>query len=357
MAPQLSYSLNSQAALYSGQSADSGMEDVLTGLPLPAPSKLVTITVVSDTAYELTFETGATDQTAGYTSDSTATKAEIVAGLLAAVNADDASDYFAVNYGGDLVLVAKAGVQFPRAVTSTGAGTLVLSALDTTIPFGHAVALDAGRFDANDPQALPIKLPNASTDVLLGIARHTHFFESTYFPATPVATPAYPAGQPVNVARKGRFWVKVEEAVTAGDAAYVRYNTDGNGAGALRKSADGTKQKITFTPTAVNDYTYEVSINGTSYVYQADTSTSATEISDGFRTLINADTANGVVATGTATLIVEADVAGVPFTYSSDANMAAAVTTANVSEAMAFPNARYLSSADADGLAVLQLGQ
>lgn len=354
--PQLSYSFNTPAALYPGQKADAGAEDVLSGLPLPAPAKLVTITVANSTAYELTFETGASDQTAGYTSDGSATKAEIVAGLLAAVNADQASDYRAVNYGGDLVLVAKAGVSEPRAVTSTGAGTLTLADLDVTIPFGHAVALDSGCFASTDPQALPIKLPNSASDVLLGLAMHTHFFESSYFPQTPVSKPAYPAGQAVNVARKGRFWVKVEEAVTAGDQAYIRYNADGLGNGAWRKSLDGAAQVITYTPTAVNDYAYSVSVGNYTYTYQGDGSATATEIGDAFRTLINADTAlHGVTASGTTTLILTG-AAGASFTYSASANMAAAVTTAAAPEAMQFPNARFLSSASANELAVVQLG-
>lgn len=355
--PQLSYSLNSPAALYSGQSADNGLEEVLTGLPLPAPAKLVTITVANSTAYELTFETGAVDQTAGYTSDGSATKAEIVAGLIAAVNADQASDYYAVNYGGDLVLVAKAGVQEPRAVTSTGAGTLSLADLTVTIPFGHAVALDAGRMSSSDPQAIAIKLPNSASDVLLGLAKHTHYFESTYFPSAPITKPAYPAGMPVNVAKRGRFWVKVEEAVSAGDQAYVRYNDDGNGKGAFRKSLDGAAQVITYTPTAVNDYAYSLSVGSYTYTYQADGSATATEIGDAFRTLVNADTAlHGVTATGTTTLILTG-AAGASFTYSASANMAAAVTTAAAPEAMAFPGARFLSAAQAGEFAILQLGQ
>ena len=77
---------------------------------------------------------------------------------------------------------------------------------------------------------------------------------------------------------------------------------------------------------------------------------------DAFRTLINADTAlHGVTASGTTTLILTG-AAGASFTYSASANMVAAVTTAAAPEAMQFPNARFLSSASANELAVVQLG-
>ncbi len=356
MAPQTSYSLNSPIASYAGESADSGHEDVLTGLPLPSPAKTVAITVANSTAYTLRFVDATGNDDATYTSDGSATKAEIVAGLIAAVNAKPQADYSAVNYGGDLVLVAKAGVQFPRAVTSTGAGTLTLADLTTTIPFGCAVALDSGRMSSSDPQAIAIRLPNSATDVLLGLVKYSKFFESTYFPATPVSAPCAPAGQPLNVARRGRFWVKVEEDVNAGDQAYVRFNTDLLGPGAWRKSLDGAAQVITYTPATANATPFSVSINGINYDFLSDADGTPTEAVTAFKALINADTAvHGVVASGTATLILTG-AAGASFTYHASANMSAVVTTAAAPEAVAFPGARFLSPGSANGFAVLQLG-
>lgn len=240
MPPQLSYSLRSPNALFAGQDADSGLCDILTGLPLPSQAQLVTITVTNSTAYALTFEAGAVDPVAAFTSDGTATKAEIVAGLLAAVNAQAAADYSAVNYGGDLVLVAKPNVQFPRAVASTGAGTLVLSALNVSIPFGVAVALDPGRMTANFAQDMAVRLPNATTDKILGITMHTHYFESQYNPVTAINVPLNPVGQPLNVMRSGRIWVRPETAVVAGSDVFFRHAVNGGNTqlGALRADAD-----------------------------------------------------------------------------------------------------------------------
>lgn len=81
-------------------------------------------------------------------------------------------------------------------------------------------------------------------------------------------------------------------------------------------AAAAVKQVDTVTPTSANSTTYIISITPTGgsahlYVYTSSAAANATEICDAFRALINADASNGVVATGTATLILTADVAGV----------------------------------------------
>jgi hypothetical protein len=222
--PQLSYSLNTPFATQPGSAASSMPEECYTGLGLVSGAQTVTATVANSTAYQLTFVTSAGNRTATYTSDGSATKAEIVAGLQAAVNALGDADYAAFNVGGDLVLQPKAGVSSPRAVSSTGAGTLAIASRSGILPFGVAVALDVTRFDSNDPQTLPVRLPNASTDKILGIVRFTQFFES------------YGA----SVAKKGHFWVSPEVAVTAGDPVYARHTANGGltQLGALRNDAD-----------------------------------------------------------------------------------------------------------------------
>jgi hypothetical protein len=95
----------------------------------------------------------------------------------------------------------------------------------------------------------------------------------------------------------------------------------------------GTKvaQVVTITPVAVNDHEYVVTIDGEDYTYTADTDAAASEIVAGLLALINADSNAKVTASGTTTLILTADTAGIPFTYSlnDDANMTAVLTTAN----------------------------
>lgn len=234
--PQLTYGLNSPFASVAGSSASSMPEECYTGIGIGANAKLVTATVANSTAYQLTFATPSGNKTATFTSDATATKAEFVAGMLAAVNAVGAIDYAAVTSGTDLVLMPKPGVTAPSVVTSTGAGTLALAAASGTMPFGVAVALDVTRMDATDPQTLPVRLPNASTDKIMGIVRHTQLFESTGL----AVAPGYTAGLAINVAKKGQFWVTPEIAVTAGDPVFARVTVNGglNQLGALRNDSD-----------------------------------------------------------------------------------------------------------------------
>lgn len=85
-------------------------------------------------------------------------------------------------------------------------------------------------------------LPSASGDVTAGIkGLGVAIFDPTLMTTWPPGTTSpYPVGQAVAVLRRGRIWVAVEEAVNAGDQAYVRYSSGGGGTqlGAFRKSAD-----------------------------------------------------------------------------------------------------------------------
>lgn len=101
------------------------------------------------------------------------------------------------------------------------------------IPFGCAVVL--GVDPDND-----CKLPAAAADITtaanaLGIAFSTQAIESS---ASGVAQ--YPVKSSVNVLRKGRVWVQVEEAVTPASPVFVRYASGAGGTqkGAFRASAD-----------------------------------------------------------------------------------------------------------------------
>lgn len=345
---QTSYDLDFAVAAYPGQLADTGPHDVMTGLSLRTPAKLVTITVANTTAYTFTFEQGAVDPTATYTSDSSATKAEIVAGLIAAVATASPKDWQAVNHGGDLVLVARpAGLG--RAVTSTGAGTMTLATLSPEIAFGAAVAVDASAAG----QPLSARLPNSATDNIAGVALSTHALESLgRFASDPTAAPAYPSGSDINICRSGRVYCKPEEAVTAGDPVYFVY---AGTPGALRKSPKGTAQVTTYTPTAGTSATYQVAINGRAFQYLGDGTDTATEVVTALTALINADTDLPVTASGSSTLILTADTAGVAFLTSATANMSAAATTPNVSQAALLPGAKWLDSASASAFSRLQL--
>jgi phage tail sheath gpL-like len=98
-----------------------------------------------------------------------------------------------------------------------------------------------------------------------------------------------------------------------------------------------------------------MAINGRAYSFTADGSATATEIVTGLKDLINADADNGVIATGTATLILTADVEGVPFSVSLGANLSAAATTANAVYTTLLSGAKFLTAASAGGLAKIEL--
>ncbi len=360
---QTSYSNNFSQVAYPGQLADNGPTDVTTGLSLRAPAKTVTITAANSTAFTLHFAEAAGDEDATYTSDSTGTKAEIVAGLIAAIAANhDIKSWYGVNHGGDLVLVAKPGGPLALAVvTSTGAGTMTLAALSPEIPFGTVVAMDTASANASAGEEA-VRLPNSATDVILGMALSTHFVESQgRFASDPTQAPQYPAGSPINVCRMGRVWAKPETAVVKGDPVYFRYASGGSGAGALTNTADvtgATGQVDTVTPTGVNsgDYALSLRISGKeyTYTYTADTSTSATEIADAFRTVINADSAtHGIVGTGTATLILTGP-DGVAFETEVGSNLANS-SAAGVQKCALLAGARWLDTCSALGYARVQL--
>jgi hypothetical protein len=79
---------------------------------------------------------------------------------------------------------------------------------------------------------------------------------------------------------------------------------------------------VELTPTAVNDAIYTVTINGVTYTYTADTSTSAQEIATGLKALIAADTTlTGVLTpTDTSAKLTLTGVSGVYYSWSCGDN-------------------------------------
>ena len=96
----------------------------------------------------------------------------------------------------------------------------------TELRFGMAVVRGSA--------ATEVKAPSADTDVLDGIVVHSH----NYNPSTELGTVGVKADCPVNVLKRGRINVTVEEAVAIGDRLFVRYVSDGTKLpGALLKHA------------------------------------------------------------------------------------------------------------------------
>ena len=116
---------------------------------------------------------------------------------------------------------------------------------------------------------------------------------------------------------------------------------------AYRIAVTGAKEKYTWTPTAANStrfgvriskkgsgaaFSYEEFLNPTndydndqtlkvwSYEFVSDATATATEICNAIRDAINADDSAPFTATGTATLIVEADIFGSSYAYLDDSD-------------------------------------
>lgn len=77
---------------------------------------------------------------------------------------------------------------------------------------------------------------------------------------------------------------------------------------------------VTYTPVVANSATYTVTINGTLFTYNSDSSATAAEIVTGLTSLINADTPLPVTASGTSTLILTGD-SGVDFSAKASTNL------------------------------------
>ncbi len=226
------------------------------------------------------------------------------------------------------------------------------------------VALKFGRAVCRGTADRDVKLPTSAAEAAacIGVTLLSQSIESS---AT--GDPQYPVGSDVPVLKKGRVWVQVTEAVVAGSPVYVRYATGLADTGDVDKggfsdTGDGTAQVSTLTPTAVNATRYTVNLSGKTlagaaysevFTYDSDADATAAEIVAGLLALINASTVP-VTASGTSTLILTADTAGVPFTVDADPNLSVAATTANAATAERLLGAEFVTSASADGLAVVE---
>lgn len=352
---QTSYGSNAEQAV-AGMLADSGNTDIVTAHNLGAKAYSVSVdTVTNSLLYRatVTFLSRAsatigvsTSVNCDYTADGSATKAEIIAGLIAAINAAavpvTASAVDSDN-GPILVKADSADQLFTMTVSSAMTATVASG----EIPFGVIVVMDGA--------ADKCRLPELASDIgakTLGLALRTLALENNLD-----GTNVYPAKSAINVLKKGRAWVEVEDTVVAGDSVYVRHEANGSDSqlGAVRPNMDGVAQVTTITPTAVNSTVYNMSINGRAYSYTSDGSATAAEIVAGFTALIDADSDNGVVCSGTNTLILTADVEGVPFVVSLGANLSAAATTANAAYTTLLSGAKFLTAASAGGLAKIEL--
>jgi hypothetical protein len=354
---QITYDRKAAAAV-AGMESDSAPSDdrSATGPTAASLFAIEVATIQNSTLYRITVtylsKAAATyGQTVNtnidYTSDGSATKPEILAGLLAQValtvapvvgQVDDATNGF----------ILLQGKTFAQDFTVTVSANLTASTDAGEIPFGVLVCADGTEEKARLPQVIADVTTKA-----LGVALRTLAQENNL-----AGTNVYPKNARLRVRKKGRVWVKVEEAVAAFDKAWVRLRSVGNNTqrGAFRKSGDGTAQVVNFAPGEANATPYVVSLGQYSYSYLSDGSGTDAEIIAGFILKINEQTAlHGVTASDGTTTLTLTGIAGVPFDYSASANMVATLTTAAVPAAAELPRATYRTAASANGLALLEL--
>lgn len=216
---------------YEGMIADSGLVDIVSGVNVATQKDSIAVTAANATTYTVTIN----GTTFSYLSDADATTAEIVAGLVTAINAGS-EPVTASGTDTPLILTADPVVPNPAYTLSVGANlavTNVVPAGGSLIYFGKYTCIDE-----NSTFDHAARLPTASSDVTLyrakGITVADNYAKVSHGGAFKAQT-MFPC------MRKGRILVRVEEAVNKGDQAYVRYAAGGLGLGSFRKSAGSSE--------------------------------------------------------------------------------------------------------------------
>jgi hypothetical protein len=215
-----------------GMKADTSNE-ILSGYFVV--NKLVSVAVgASDSqVYKVTITpTGIAPIVAQFTAGVGTTTALITVGLVAAINTA-AGAYVVAKGSTTPFTIESRGLNFTAAY-SAGTGTLtetVVTQGSPSAPPGVLLVInEAGNFG---PLDYAVRLPKATADVTalaFGVTTLTVGTESGLHSSPGMA----------DCLRQGRIWVAVEEPVTAGDPAFVRFAAGAGGSqlGAFRKSAD-----------------------------------------------------------------------------------------------------------------------
>lgn len=216
-----------------GQLCDSAENLILTYANYSKKLDTVTITA-ADTTTTVTINGTAFT----VTTDGSDTKAELAAALHALINAGSepvTSYYTATNE----YLQVESDV---AGTTTTVVGTANCT---ITAVVGNSAAIGFGIFVCQDPQDQDkARSPIASTDITasgtaLGFTVHTQAVVQNLTSTGSNGSDGYALGEAMSVLRKGRIYVQVEDAVTAGNDVYVRYVAGaGETLGACRSDAD-----------------------------------------------------------------------------------------------------------------------
>jgi hypothetical protein len=221
-----------------------------------------------------------------------------------------------------------------------------------------------GYFRGTDPVTQFI-LPAGSAGVLAGALIHRHQTEqrAQFGSGGSGGATGLQQDEPGDLLRRGRIWVPVIGAVTAGGRGWLIHTTANFGS--WRADAGGVAEVSTLTPNPiVNDvvYTVDIHIGDEDYHFEmlGDASATATEICDGIRAAMALDATFTalVVATGTTTLILTGQNIGQELdVVSSGEGLFDIVETTPPATAAQLVNGSWLSSTSGSGLALLELNE
>ena len=235
---QTSYPI-AQAVGRAGGLYDIATHDIITRNNASKRQVRLVPTATNSTAYSVVVN----GTTYTYTSDSSATVAEITAGLAALINAGSSGASAVDNTTSMDVVSSLYSTDF--VVASTGAGTLAQSDIvppSEIVPFGCMAV--------QGPSDTSARLPNSAADLVAGLQMGVAVSEQNSESRLPVIGSALPVGyqqgQTMGLLRKGRIWVLAETIVKVGDTAYCRFAANGSNVqrGAFRNDTDSSNAVV-----------------------------------------------------------------------------------------------------------------
>lgn len=236
----------------------------------------------------------------------------------------------------------RTGEPFTVELVGNPSSNLSLSTVTSATQSG--LALGIGMVDVDGSSARAPTSGDTGASIMGVLAIENNLWRE---PSTPTADPAALPGANLKIVQAGDIFIMPEVEVAITDPVYCRISASGSEvAGAWRNDCDGVAQVTTCTPDAVNAGIYQLAIvygpgpgvplpeTYNFAPFTADGSATAAEIVTGVRAILAANAAftARVVATGTTTVVLTGQDAGVPFSVVS---IGATGTWASITETTA----------------------
>lgn len=284
---------------------------------LPVDPVLVSFTASSSTADQIC--TGLSNAVRAATTSQSGTNVPALTNVITAT-ADLTNDRV------ELVGV-RTGEPFTVTLVGNPSSNLTLSTVTSATQSG--LALGIGMVDVDGSSARAPTSGDTGASIMGVLAIENNLWRE---PSTPTADPAALPGANLKIVQAGDVFIMPEVEVAITDPVYCRISASGSEvAGAWRNDCDGVAQVTTCTPDAVNAGIYQLAIvygpgpgvplpeTYNFAPFTADGSATAAEIVTGVRAILAANAAftARVVATGTTTVVLTGQDAGVPFSVVS----------------------------------------